>query len=346
MEVVPLTAGLGTRPLSTSLVSVLLLLTFLYPAAVPAQDTQLIDCYGFDGIARNSTKCPNSNACCGPKATCLSNNLCANPGDAENRWVRGPCAVKGWDPECAQVCLYSIYVHVSLPNLPQWTHLLVEEKKGVFPRVVLCADGTLCCDNNPQCCEAKLGVFLDENGNRVYAKATGAVTSYPPIPGSYERFTQTPSTDTTTGTSTSTTSSSSTSESTPSSLTLTSPTNPAAADPSSSTSPFQQTPSPDTSLSLKVGLGLGIPLAALLTACAVWFLLRRRNRRRAAATANTTPALPAHTEVSPSYMYSSQPVYGSVPKPPGYASGGYPVELLGQTATELDGERRRYEMHS
>jgi hypothetical protein len=84
----------------------ILLFASLYPAAVNAQSSLLIDCYRWDGVVNgNNTKCPNSNACCGPRATCLSNNLCANPG--ESRWVRGPCAVKGWDADCAQICKYS-----------------------------------------------------------------------------------------------------------------------------------------------------------------------------------------------------------------------------------------------
>ena len=41
--------------------------------------------YRWDGaVSPNNTKCPNSDACCGPKATCLSNRLCGNPRDAPN----------------------------------------------------------------------------------------------------------------------------------------------------------------------------------------------------------------------------------------------------------------------
>jgi hypothetical protein len=88
----------------------------LYPAAVNAatDDSLLIDCYRWDGaITANNTKCPNSNACCGPTATCLSNRLCANVGDGPNLWVRGPCAIEGWDDDCAQICKYS-----ESPQLP------------------------------------------------------------------------------------------------------------------------------------------------------------------------------------------------------------------------------------
>jgi hypothetical protein len=97
---------LGT--VATILPSVLLSISLYSAAASAAKDPLLIDCYRWDGaVAANNTKCPNSNACCGPTATCLSNRLCANVGDGPNLWVRGPCAVKGWDPDCAQICKYS-----------------------------------------------------------------------------------------------------------------------------------------------------------------------------------------------------------------------------------------------
>lgn len=104
--------GFGCRRVLFAAVAALpslFLVATLHPLAVSAQDSQLIDCYRFDGVVTpNNTKCPNSNACCGPKANCLSNRLCANPGDPPNRWVRGPCAVKGgWDDGCAQICKYS-----------------------------------------------------------------------------------------------------------------------------------------------------------------------------------------------------------------------------------------------
>jgi len=95
-------------------VAILTSLFALYPAGISAQDSLLIDCYYYDQdrVVSNQTKCPNSNACCGPRATCLSNRLCHNAGDDENTFVRGPCAVKSengnWDPQCAQICLYSM----------------------------------------------------------------------------------------------------------------------------------------------------------------------------------------------------------------------------------------------
>ncbi len=86
----------------------LLLLATLHPGVVSAQDSLLVNCYRWDGaVSPNNTRCPNSNDCCGPKATCLSNCLYANPGDAPNLWVRGPCAVKGWYGACPQIWKYS-----------------------------------------------------------------------------------------------------------------------------------------------------------------------------------------------------------------------------------------------
>jgi hypothetical protein len=97
-------ASSGLRVLHLVCVAAILLV-----ATVRAQDDDLlITCYSFKGTAfvRN-TKCPNSNTCCGPKATCLSNGLCHNPGDGANTLVRGPCLIKGWDDDCGQICKYS-----------------------------------------------------------------------------------------------------------------------------------------------------------------------------------------------------------------------------------------------
>lgn len=67
-----------------------------------------LNCFGMNGLSYPDNKiCPGTNACCNVIATCLPNKLCHNPGDPESRFVRGPCAVKGWDDSCAQMCLYS-----------------------------------------------------------------------------------------------------------------------------------------------------------------------------------------------------------------------------------------------
>ncbi len=41
-----------------------------------------------------------------------------------------------------------------------------------------CSDGSLCCNNDPQCCQDGKGIFLDEGGERISARATAATTSY------------------------------------------------------------------------------------------------------------------------------------------------------------------------
>ena len=108
-------ASRGLCSLRSAVVATLpYILIALYPAAANAQETgSLIDCYYFDGaLSANNTKCPNSNTCCNSQATCLSNRLCHNAGNAENLFIRGPCAVKPksvgvWDDDCAQICKYS-----------------------------------------------------------------------------------------------------------------------------------------------------------------------------------------------------------------------------------------------
>ena len=90
----------------TTLSPIFILLLSLSTVSVNAQ----ITCYGIGGQSyTDNTLCPGSNACCGRKATCLSNRLCHNPNDPVGLWVRGPCAIKGWDDSCGQICLYSNY---------------------------------------------------------------------------------------------------------------------------------------------------------------------------------------------------------------------------------------------
>lgn len=98
----------GTVSATFSLLLSLLLFNILCEHQIRADGTVGIVCYGYNGASYvNNTKCPGSNACCGYEATCVSNRLCHNPGDAEGTYVRGPCANDVWDSTCAQVCLYS-----------------------------------------------------------------------------------------------------------------------------------------------------------------------------------------------------------------------------------------------
>ncbi|KAL2150538.1 hypothetical protein VTH82DRAFT_7101 [Thermothelomyces myriococcoides] len=240
------------------------------------EDSLLIDCYRWNGeVIANNTKCPNSNACCGPTATCLSNRLCHNRGDEPNTFVRGPCAVREWD-DCAQICQY-------------------DEFAGIFPRVTVCPDGSLCCNNDRQCCQDRKGIFLDENGNVVSARATAATTSYPPIGGGPSRYTLTPSTSTTTQPTDESSSSSPVSQET---VTTTVTVAGGPSDVSVSTveeEEEEEEDNGDDTTGLKIGLGVGIPLSVLVAAAGVYFLTTRHHRgppatAAAAAEAATTSA--------------------------------------------------------
>ncbi|KAL2177465.1 uncharacterized protein P884DRAFT_299859 [Thermothelomyces heterothallicus CBS 202.75] len=327
----------------------------LYAALVGADtDPLLIDCYRWDGgVTANNTKCPNSNACCGPTATCLSNRLCHNVGDGPDLFVRGPCAVKGWDPDCAQICQY-------------------DELGGVFPRVTICADGSLCCNNDPQCCQDGKGVFLDEAGNIASARATAATTSYPPLGGGPSRYTLTPSASTTTTTTapsgvggggggSSSSSNSNNNNNNPSSISASSftsePAGTAAATASSAPSTATRTTATDqppsgalgsfstpgsiseddggggggNTTGFKIGLGLGIPLSVLVTACVVYYLAARRHRSHFVSSSSSGVGggggdSPASYYQHPSSLPPQQPQYpGSAPHSPGPGPGPGPA---------------------
>ncbi|KAK0713432.1 hypothetical protein B0T26DRAFT_717430 [Lasiosphaeria miniovina] len=101
------------RPLLSSARKAVLLAGVAHLAVSFAQ-TGEITCFGISGRGyTNNTRCPGSNACCGATATCLSNRLCHNVGDPPDLWIRGPCAVEGWDGMCGEICLYS-----KVPNPP------------------------------------------------------------------------------------------------------------------------------------------------------------------------------------------------------------------------------------
>ena len=148
-----------------------------------------------------------------------------------------------------------------------------EASGGLLPRVTPCGDGSLCCSNDPQCCQNNRGVFLNENGNIIKTRATAATTSYPPLGTGIERFTQTPSISTSITTRTRATSETAT---LPNGSTSQNPGNSIGVGVSggsgmSSTGDAEST-------TLKVGLGLSVPLAVLFSATAMYFWLRKRQR--------------------------------------------------------------------
>ncbi|KAG5920345.1 hypothetical protein E4U42_006219, partial [Claviceps africana] len=123
--------------------------------------SDVITCYSYNGTAwPNNTRCPGSDACCGIDSTCYSNRLCKKPTDGY--FVRGPCAVREWRSGlCAQICRE-------------------DEPSRLFPHVVVCPDGSYCCDGDGSyCCAAKHGVFLDATGN-VAAEPASTLMSWGP----------------------------------------------------------------------------------------------------------------------------------------------------------------------
>lgn len=177
----------GTVSATFSLLLSLVLFNILCVHQIRADGTVGIVCYGYNGASYvNNTKCPGSNACCGYEATCVSNRLCHNPGDAEGTYVRGPCANDVWDSTCAQVCLYSKWTNCCLSaNVSNTNRQFSTDEtllSGFLPRVSQCSDGSWCCSYDATCCSNGRGVFLDSDGNSATAEAT-ATTSYPPVSG-------------------------------------------------------------------------------------------------------------------------------------------------------------------
>ncbi|KAL2123540.1 hypothetical protein VTJ04DRAFT_3995 [Mycothermus thermophilus] len=313
----------------------------LFNNAIAPSNAQFIDCYKFDGtLSPNNTRCPGSNACCGPKSTCLSNRLCTADEDpnSTSKPVRGPCAVKGWDPTCAQICMYN------------------EEER--YPRVKTCEDGSFCCDNDPYCCERGLGIFLDESGNVVSARATGALTRYPPLPGYESRYTLLPFAEnatvhtaapTSAGTQTTQTQSTVVTTTQPSSSAATgsnadsaspgAPTSGSSSDPdadASSDDPETAAASSDPQLPLKLGLGLGIPLAVLVLAGILFLVFRLgrlAGREEATETAAATASGPGSEEGMSSTTYTNNAMYPDMAYQ--WNRQMEPVEIGGQMAVEI-----------
>ncbi|EFX00850.1 hypothetical protein CMQ_1931 [Grosmannia clavigera kw1407] len=278
-----------------------------------------IECYGYNGLAyTNNSLCPNSNTCCGVEATCLSNRLCHNPSDSAGTFVRGPCAIQGWDSECAQLCLYN-----------------ETEYRNVLPRVTICSDGSFCCNNNSQCCQDGGGTFLDANGSIISsAETTVATTSYPPVSSAgTARYTATPSSSA--ATTTSTTSTAPTTTSTPSS-TLTGSASAAASSSSAATS--NSGDSKNIGLSLGVGLGAGLPVAAIAVGLAVFAVLRSRRRDEQASDISQSQPL---QNIAEAKMAAHTPNMASYDQQPLAELGHEPVHVI----YELYGENTSYNNH-
>ncbi|KAL2145182.1 hypothetical protein VTI28DRAFT_7818 [Corynascus sepedonium] len=253
--------ALAARPLPFVLVALggLPFAIFILPLLSMVANAELIDCYRWDGtVVANNTKCPGSNACCGPNAVCLSNRLCTPDRDPypDARLVRGPCALKDWDDGCPQICTY--------------------QEGRLFPRVETCPDGSYCCDDDPECCEKGLGVFLNESGNTVATKATGPITRYPPRGSDGSRYTLVPTMSS--GAESSATSSGATPSNSAPLETLTTPPDDTV---NRDDTDRDNTAGRNNSLGLKIGLGFGIPCAVLITAVLMYFWIQLPAKRDA-----------------------------------------------------------------
>ncbi|KAI9898463.1 hypothetical protein N3K66_006823 [Trichothecium roseum] len=247
-------------------------------AALPLASAQLITCYAYDGsVHANQTRCPGSNACCNPDATCLGNRLCHNDGYGPETLIRGPCAVEEYDSgTCAPICLY-------------------DEKSGLFPRVTVCSDGSLCCNDDEQCCSKGNGVFIDNDG-RLADSAPETTYSYGPERTQSGYRTNTHSSTT--------------------SISATDSTSAVA----ETTLAGDSDDDDDDGQGLKIGLGVGIPVAALLLgAIAGLFFWRRRRAAKHGGAGNAvetdgtgiTKHQPAGHGVGEYYKPVQQSPYGA-----------------------------------
>lgn len=260
-----------------------ILISLVLPTAVLAR-ANLVSCWASNGQETlNQTVCPNSRACCGPEATCLSNGLCHDPNLPSNVHIRGPCEDMRFESkECPRICLAC---KANLRNQFFFLTNTTTAELDRFPRVNVCNDGSLCCEYDTQCCEGGRGVFLDNQGQ--FAERAPA-TTYSWGPSRTEAgftFTKPPVEK---PTSASTTDALTTDDPTTSGP----PTRVPTAEFSQATSSPSKTSSPGEASNgdgdgLKIGLGVGISVGCLLIAgVAVWLVWRRRKASKQAGGSN------------------------------------------------------------
>ncbi|KFY31871.1 hypothetical protein V494_07908 [Pseudogymnoascus sp. VKM F-4513 (FW-928)] len=80
-------------------------------------------CWGYDDRPwANNVVCADSKTCCSSQGKCLPNKMCNTREDGKGDIVRGPCAVRPYDPElCGELCNYS--KSIDLPPYP--THAAI-----------------------------------------------------------------------------------------------------------------------------------------------------------------------------------------------------------------------------
>ncbi|KFY19016.1 hypothetical protein V493_08194 [Pseudogymnoascus sp. VKM F-4281 (FW-2241)] len=271
--------------------SALSLAATLVVALLPIASANTITCYGYDGKPwANNVLCPGSQTCCGEHGVCQGNKLCNSQSNGQGEVIRGPCALKKYDPKlCGEICLY-------------------DEVNERFPRVTICKDdGKYCCDNDESCCAKGKGVVLNGLGN-VVGKAEPDPSSTSMDPSQISTTDPSPST---------------TSPIIPTAVSETTA-------PFQSTTSPEPTAAGGLATGAKIGIGVGVPvgvLAAAGLAAFLWF--RRRRRVYSANTGYKAPAQELETKGSPQEMPGFRNDQNNVPieLPAGEAAGMTPAKV-------------------
>ena len=146
---------------------------------------------------------------------------------------------------------------------------LADTTTGFLPRVVICSDGSFCCDDEPDCCQQNRGIVL--NG-------LGAIVSTDSGP------TNTSSIASSSIGPTSVITTSATAAATPATSATTSASATSTSSTVSSTAPLKPSQTSDSGLSesSKIGVSVTLPLVALAAAVilSIWFYRRRSRLHR------------------------------------------------------------------
>jgi hypothetical protein len=272
---------------------------------------KLITCYGFDGREyAGNVKCPLSNSCCDPKDECLSNRLCHKKNDGPGTFIRAPCAINPYDSgTCAQICLYN--------------------ETQILPRVRICRDGSLCCDNDPRCCENGDGIFLDNKGFITDSAPSTTITWGPERTSSGFRVSteQTSSTSTSSVESSTSSSTSSTSSSETSTVTGDSDSN------KNNDGETEKSNDDNSSLPIGLGVGLGVGIPLIAAALGIWFCISRKKRRNAASAATGTPH--GQMPMAGQSIMGTPPPSSEAEKYKYHYAGRMPHEMMSPSASEM-----------
>lgn len=186
-----------------------------------------------------------------------------------------------------------------------WLTHFSDETDGILPRVRICADGSLCCDNDNQCCSKGDGRFLDNNG-KIADRAPSTTYSWGPERTEPGFRTDAVSSTATTAFSTTKTSS--------------------AVQETTSVDPVDDSDKDSSDGdSLKLGLGVGIPVGCtLIVLVAMWLLWRRRRRGKQQEDEGKSPSQGYEVQYKGprTYYGPNETYYGNQEPTPHYGGQG------------------------